>query len=55
MSDVTHLLEAVCQGNPRAGALQEAAEVLGLSTDAAYDLSVHARAWLYREMARARY
>jgi RNA polymerase sigma factor (TIGR02999 family) len=31
--------------------LQEAAEVLGISADAAGDLSVHARAWLYREMA----
>jgi RNA polymerase sigma factor (TIGR02999 family) len=34
--------------------LQEAAEVLDISADAAWDLSVHARAWLYREMARAR-
>ena len=33
--------------------LHEAAEVLGLSADAAWDLSVHARAWLYREMAKA--
>jgi RNA polymerase sigma factor (TIGR02999 family) len=33
--------------------LQEAAEVLGISPDAAWDLSVHARAWLYREMAKA--
>ena len=32
--------------------LQEAAEVLGISTDAAWDLSLHARAWLYREMKR---
>jgi hypothetical protein len=31
--------------------LPEAAEVLGLSADAAWDLSVHARAWLYRELA----
>jgi RNA polymerase sigma factor (TIGR02999 family) len=34
--------------------LQEAAEVLGISADAAWDLSVHARAWLYREIAAAR-
>ena len=34
--------------------LQEAAEVLGISADAAWDLSVHARAWLYREMAISR-
>ena len=33
--------------------VQEAAEVLGLSADAAWDLSVHARAWLYREMKKA--
>jgi DNA-directed RNA polymerase specialized sigma24 family protein len=33
--------------------VQEAAEVLGLSADAAWDLSVHARAWLYRDMAKA--
>jgi len=33
--------------------LQEAAEVMGLSADAAWDLSVHARAWLYREMKKA--
>jgi RNA polymerase sigma factor (TIGR02999 family) len=33
--------------------LQEAAEVLGLSADAVWDLSVHARAWLYREMKKA--
>jgi RNA polymerase sigma factor (TIGR02999 family) len=33
--------------------LQEAAEVLGISPDAIWDLSVHARAWLYREMAKA--
>jgi RNA polymerase sigma factor (TIGR02999 family) len=32
--------------------VQEAAEVLGISADAAWDLSVHARAWLYREMAK---
>jgi len=34
--------------------LQEAAEALGISAAAAWDLSVHARAWLYREMARSR-
>jgi len=34
--------------------LQEAAEVLGISADTAWDLSVHARAWLYREMAKGR-
>ena len=33
--------------------LQEAAEVMGLSADAVWDLSVHARAWLYREMKKA--
>jgi RNA polymerase sigma factor (TIGR02999 family) len=33
--------------------VQEATEVLGLSADAAWDLSVHARAWLYREMKKA--
>ena len=33
--------------------LQEAAEVLGISPDAVWDLSVHSRAWLYREMAKA--
>ena len=31
--------------------LQEAAQVLGISPDAAWDLSVHARAWLHRAMA----
>ena len=35
--------------------LQEAADVLGISSDAAWDLSVHARAWLYRQMARDRH
>ncbi len=35
--------------------LQEAADVLGISSDAARDLSVHARAWLYRQMARDRH
>lgn len=34
--------------------LPEAAEVLGISANVAWDLSVHARAWLYREMAKAR-
>ena len=34
--------------------LQEAADVLGISTDAAWNISVHARAWLYREMAKRR-
>ncbi len=33
--------------------LREAAEVLGISQDAVWDLSVHARAWLYREMGGA--
>jgi RNA polymerase sigma factor (TIGR02999 family) len=33
--------------------LPEAAEVLGISADAAWGLSVHARAWLYREIAKA--
>jgi RNA polymerase sigma factor (TIGR02999 family) len=35
--------------------LQETAQVLGISTDTAWNLSVHARAWLYREMARERH
>ena len=35
--------------------LQEAAAALGISADAAWDLSVHARAWLYREISRARH
>jgi len=34
--------------------LQETAEALGISASAAWDLSVHARAWLYREMTKAR-
>lgn len=34
--------------------LQEVAEVLGISPDSARGLSVHARAWLYRELAGAR-
>ncbi len=33
--------------------LPEAAEVLGISTDTAKDDSAHARAWLFREMAKA--
>jgi RNA polymerase sigma factor (TIGR02999 family) len=33
--------------------LKEAAEVLGISTDTAKDDSDHARAWLFREVARA--
>ena len=33
--------------------LQEAAEVLGISTDTAKDYSAHARAWLFREMSNS--
>lgn len=33
--------------------LKEAAEVLGISTDTAKDDSAHARAWLFREIAKA--
>jgi RNA polymerase sigma factor (TIGR02999 family) len=33
--------------------LKEAAEVLGISTDTAKDDSAHARAWLFREVAKA--
>ena len=32
--------------------LPEVAEVLGISAATAWDLSVHARAWLYRELAK---
>jgi RNA polymerase sigma factor (TIGR02999 family) len=34
--------------------LEEAAGALGISVSTASDLSLHARAWLYREMATAR-
>jgi hypothetical protein len=33
--------------------LKEAAEVLGISADTAKDDSAHARAWLFREFAKA--
>jgi RNA polymerase sigma factor (TIGR02999 family) len=35
--------------------LKEAAEVLGISTDTAKDDSAHARAWLFREVAKAQH
>ena len=34
--------------------LEEAAEVLGISAAAAWDLTAHARAWLHRELAKSR-
>ena len=34
--------------------VQQAAEVLGISVDTAKDYSAHARAWLFREISKAR-